>query len=278
MNAARLLATGRDRLYSDFVMPSRLEAYRHLLETALRAGYGVLSIETYWQLLLHDKVDQTKRYLVLRHDIDTDRDTARLMWEIERSLGIKSSYFFRLGTLDLKLMGAIAQESGHASYHYEELATVAKRRRPRDAEAAMRLIPEAQDLFRHNLQKLRIRTGLSMNIVASHGDFLNRKLGVNNWAIVSDVGFRAAIGITLETYDQAFLRTVTSHQWDTHYPQFWIQGDPNEAIQRRDPVVYLLVHPRHWRINRRENARDDLARLREGLAYQFAPSRTRRST
>jgi hypothetical protein len=262
-------ATVGDRIYSDFLMPSRLGAYRGLLESALAAGYTFISIEAYWELLQAGTVDPDRRYLILRHDIDTDTDTAGVMWRIERSLRISSSYYFRLSTVDLQLMAAIEEGGARVSYHFEELATVAKRRRPADAAAAMTLIPEAQDLFRRNITTLRERTGLRMEVVTSHGDFVNRALDLGNYEILHDPGIREELGISLETQDRPFLTSVTAHQSDAPYPTFWIRGDPHAAIADREPIIYLLVHPRHWRVNRLVNLRDNIGRLQEGLAYRL---------
>jgi len=273
-----VIATIRDRVYSDFLMPSRLGDYRHLLETALAAGYQIASIERYWRLVNDGALNPERRYLVLRHDIDTDPQTAALMWQIERDLHVEGSYFFRLGTLDRGLMQQIADAGSRVSYHYEELATVAKRVRPSDADAARKLIPEAQELFARNIERLRSMTGLPMDVVASHGDFVNRKLGIKNTAILADPGFRSSLGIALETYDQVFLDTVSSYHRDMPYPHFWMEGDPRAAIARGEPIIYILIHPKPWRVHRSANARDDVTRLLEGLAYRLPARSARRST
>jgi hypothetical protein len=262
------VAVVRRRIYSDFLMPSRLGEYRRLLESALTAGYEIASVEQYWSSTTKT-LDPASRILILRHDIDTDPRTAGLMWAIERSLGVGGSHFFRLSTLDMGLMHSISEGGGRASYHYEELATLARERRPRTREQAIALIPEAQARFTSNLQKLRTRTGLAMDVVASHGDFLNRKLGVNNWAILADRELRAELGIRLETYDEDFLATVSSYHRDAPPPAPWMHADPFEAIDRREPVMYVLIHPRPWRVNVRVNARDDLARLVEGVSFRL---------
>ena len=259
----------RDRFYSDFLMPSRMGAYRALLEGALAAGYTFVSIEAYWNLLRAGEIDPARRYFILRHDIDTDTATADVMWRIERSLKISSSYYFRLSTVDLPLMAAIAEGGSEVSYHFEELATVAKKRRPADAAAAMKLIPEAQDLFRSNLTRLRGQTGLPMVVVTSHGDFVNRMLDLGNYEILTDPAIREEMHISLETQDKPFLTSVTAHQSDSPYPRFWIRGDPLEAIRTGEAIIYLLVHPRHWRVNRVVSLRDNAGRLREGLAYRL---------
>ena len=256
------------------MMPSRLDAYRTLLASAQAQGYQFTSVERYWQTLSAGELDPGRRHFVLRHDIDTDPGTAGAMWEIERSLGISSSYYFRRSTIDLDLMAMIAEKGGEVSYHYEELAALAKRHRPRDADALRSLIPRAQDRFRVNIGRLRDVTGLPMKVVAAHGDFVNRRLGISSNAILLDPDFRRDVGVILDNRDPAFLDSMTSHQWDTHYPRFWIGEDPQLAINRGDRVIYLLVHPRHWRVNRSVNARDNVQRFFEGLQFRLPPSRS----
>ncbi len=263
------LRTVRDRVVADFFMASRLEAYEALLRHAIDHGYAIVPIGRYWELARGDGVPG-QRYLLLRHDIDTDPGTARSMWEIEARLGVRGSFFFRLSTLDVGLMQAIDARGGEASYHYEELATVAKDRRPRTTAAARALIPEARERFAVNIARLRRVTGLPMSVVASHGDFLNRRLEVKNTEILADPAFRGSMGVRLETYDESFLQTVTSYHRDLLYPDQWMHGDPYSAIDRGERVVYLLIHPRSWQADRMGNLRDDVARIREDVAYRMS--------
>ncbi len=256
------------RLYADFLMPSRLGAYRQLLEAALVAGYSIVSIERFWTLVQAGTVDPAARYLVLRHDVDTDPASAGEMLSIEHSLGAEGSYFFRLSTVDLSLMARMAASNAQVGYHYEELAAVAKARRVHLPADAQRLIPEAQDRFVQNLDRLRGKSGLAMRVVASHGDFVNRSLGLPNWAILVDPAVRRRANVDLETYDETFMAHVSSRHSDTHYPRYWIPGSPAVAIAAGEPVIYLLVHPRHWRVARVINLRDDAGRVFEGLSYR----------
>jgi hypothetical protein len=276
----------RNRVYADFLMPSRLGVYEQLLEEIIAAGYMPSSIERFWQLIVDGVVEPAGRYLLLRHDIDTDPKTGAAMWEIDRRLAVRSSYFFRLSTLDVGLMQEIGHTGGEAGYHFEELATVAKRRRVRNPAEVAALIPEAQDLFRHNLERIRSRSGLPIRVVASHGDFVNRRLGIQNLAILADPAFRLEAGVDLETNDDAFMVHVSSRHSDTERPRDWIpddplsrirRGDPLEAVRKGNPVVYIVVHPRQWRVNRVFNARDDIMRLVEGLAYRLPPRRSLRT-
>ena len=124
------------RLYCDYLMPSQLAAYEDLVRTAHTAGYAQTSVRRYHDMVrgrsLPDKV------IVHRHDIDTDLRTTRKLFEIEKKHGIKSSFYFRLSTLDIDLMREIEEYGSEASYHYEELATYAKKNKIKDAAAVAR--------------------------------------------------------------------------------------------------------------------------------------------
>jgi hypothetical protein len=257
----------RDRIHGDFLMPSRLDVHERWLDGALRAGYEVLPVGRAWRLMCEGGFDPARRYLLLRHDVDTDPGTAAAMWEIERGLGIFSSYFFRLSTLDPRLMRAIEADGGEASYHFEELAALAKRRRVRTRAAALRLVPEARTDFERNLRRLRATTGLPMRVVASHGDFANDVLGLPNRVILEDLDFRRAAQIELETYDEPYLSRLPSRHTDLPHPRYWGPSDPALAVADGVPVISVLVHPRHWRVARLVNARDDLWRLVDGAWY-----------
>jgi hypothetical protein len=257
-----------NRLYADFLMPSRIGDYSAMLARAQAASYRVTSIERFWAEAAQHDGQPRQRTLILRHDVDTDPSTAAAMWNAERALGItETSYFFRLSTVDVALMQAIEGAGGNVGYHYEELATLAKARRLRGRDDVLERLGEAQQSFRRNLQDLRERTGLRLAVAASHGDFVNRRLGLPNWILLEPEDVRRECGIELEAYDDAFMRGVTSRHSDTGHPRYWITGNPIDAIDRREPVVYLLVHPRHWRRAPIINARDDARRLADGLRY-----------
>ncbi len=226
-----------------------------------------LGIERFWRSALTAPGTTYGRRFVLRHDVDTDPRTAEAMWRIERDLGITGSWFFRLTTRDDPLMASIASAGGEVGYHYEELATIAKERHLRTREAALAALPEARDRFRANLTKMRSATGLPLQVAASHGDFVNRRLGVTNSLLLEDQSFRDEVGISLEGYDEDLLARMPFRSTDTAPPKRWREDDPLDAIKRGEPVVYVLVHPRHWRVARVENARDDVRRIWEGATY-----------
>lgn len=257
------------RVYSDFLMPSRIPSWSALLEMALKHGYLSYSVGGFLNLVRTQSVDPESRYLIVRHDVDTDRQTAGEMWGVERRLGVLGSYFFRLTTVDPEMMKRIHETGSEASYHYEELACVTKKMRLHSKEQVLSVMPIIRRLFSANLCSLRSLTGLPMDIVASHGDWANRHIGLPNTVILADPGFWREMHIKLEVYDEEFMTHVTSRLVDMNYPRFWSTGDPTDAIRRGEKVVYLLVHPRHWRANLALNLQDDLGRSLEGLTYRF---------
>jgi hypothetical protein len=257
-----------ERVYADLFMPSRLGAYAAFLRTALEAGYDVVGVGSFWRSGGASQGEAT-RVLVLRHDVDTDPRTAAAMWRVDRRLGIDSSYFFRLATLDADLAARVTGTGGEASYHYEELATIIKRRRLRTREAAVAALPEARDMFARHVGRLRSATGLPIRVVAAHGDFVNRRLGIANQEILADLRFREEVGIDLETYDAGYLARLSSRFSDTLHPRYWDPSDPAAAIRAGDPVVSVLVHPRHWRTDPAGNLRDDARRVADEIRFRL---------
>lgn len=266
----------RKRLYEDFFMPSRLSEYAEMLRVALQNGYTVLSIEHYLKIIRADKIG-SGRFLVLRHDVDSDVETAKIMLDIECSFGVPASYYFRLCTIDTDFMRRIARTGGEVGYHYEEIATFSKKQGFKTRAEVERCLPEIRDAFRRNLLSLRSRTGLPMKIVASHGDWMNRRLRMLNHELFDDE-LRREMSIEAEAYDSCLLYGITSRISDSNYPLFWNPVDPRVPLSEGSPVVYVLTHPRHWASNVHENALLELNRISEAFKYHLVSLLPRNSS
>src|SRR5687767_12321688 len=94
-----------DRWNRDFT----LIAFRSLLEGALRGGYTFVPFA---ELMNHAGRDI--RVVVLRHDVDRDPKRSVRTAEIEYSLGIRGTYYFRTvpETFDVESIRAIGR-MGH---------------------------------------------------------------------------------------------------------------------------------------------------------------------
>jgi hypothetical protein len=282
------------RLYRDYVEPERLDEFRRLLQCALGLEYRTMTLSAFAEMAAAPAA--RRRVLLLRHDVDSDVARARRMWEIERELGVVGSYFFRLSTWDVRFMRELSAAGYEVGYHYEELATLVKERGAATASEARALLVPARARLASAIAELRAGSGLpldvlaargdfvelgprsrpELDVVAAHGDFANRVVGVSNVELLADPAFRAAIGVRLEAYDlEAYVDARSS---DSAILTYWSPRPPLEALQRRERVVELLLHPRAWGAAPVANARQDLERLREACMYSMRMRRARRPT
>ncbi len=70
----------------------RWKEYEAILKYALDKVYQVTSLID-WYTRFSEKSNE--RFLILRHDVDTDLRGTRRMFEIEKRLGVKSTFYFR---------------------------------------------------------------------------------------------------------------------------------------------------------------------------------------
>lgn len=264
MNSIRVIL---NRLYSDFIMPSRLAEYESIQKLALANGYEMLSIRSFWEIVSSGKINKDKKYFINRHDIDTDLITARKIFDIDKSCKVNSSFYFRLENYDVKLMRDIENNGCEASYHYEELSSYAKSEHIKKGSLLLERIAEIRAAFERNITRLRKETGLPMLTVAAHGDFVNRKLGIINTAVLDDKALRTSLNIILEAYDKEFQGYFTSKHSDCPYPVFYNPCSPRDSILRGEKVIHFLTHPRHWETNIYENMKDNIKRSYEGIIY-----------
>ena len=209
----------------------------------------------------------------VRLDIDTDLRTTRALWQVMCEMKVRGSFYFRLSTLDVGLMQEIHAAGSEASYHYEEVATYAKRHRLKSRAEVEARMPAIRALFAENYRRVKALTGLPLHTVASHGDWINRRLGITNLELLQDPSLREALGIELEAYDQALHRHYARRYSDGAYPSLWLDGDPLEALENRLSVVEILMHLRHWAANVPVNLRDNIQRIGEELLYRSLPAR-----
>lgn len=257
------MKTVLNRLYSDYLMPSRMSEYDAILQAVRDEGYQQLSVRAFLQPPPEQGRPPT---LVHRHDIDSDVRTAAKMFALEARHGITASYYFRLSTLDFGLMREIEAYGSEASYHFEEVADFAKRHHIKDADVVRSRFPAIRVQFRQNLERIEAALKRKLTTVASHGDFVNRRLKVINNEILDDQAFRVRCGIACETYDEALLRQFDLYISDRPHPVYFHPMAPGAALGRYR-CICLLTHPVQWETNWRESTRCNVRRLVESLAW-----------
>ena len=70
--------------------------------------------------------------------------------------------------------------------------------------------------------------------MASHGDFVNRRLNIINHELLNDPAMRARCGIVCEAYDPELLAHFDAYLSDRPYPQFYHPMSPFAALARFD--------------------------------------------
>jgi hypothetical protein len=253
------------RLYQNFLMRDRIPEYRALLAEARDRGYQSLTISD-----LADCASKRARLpplsLVLRNDVDSDCATARRMFEVDKAFGIRATYYFRLSTLDAELMRDIQLYGAEVGYHFEEVATAAKRHGFRDAADVTAHLSSIRESFRKNIQQYRDVAGKLPKTVASHGDFANRAIRTTNCCII-DQEIRDEFGIVGEAYDDWLNGPVTMRVADREAPTWWSPMPLAAALTQNPKCLYALVHPRQWRANAWENIKLDVIRIGEGARF-----------
>lgn len=261
-----LLKNIANRIYADYFMSSRINEYKSILKLALDKGYEFVTLAEYQELLRNNKLKKDQKYFINRHDIDTGLSFTKEFFRVEQEFGLKASYYFRLSTLDLKMMQEIEASGSEASYHFEEIATYAKKHKLKKKEEVLDHLTEIRSEFKKNFVAIKTATGNKMSTVASHGDFANRLLGMTN-SIIIDEALREELKIDAETYDQDLLDACEVYISDDDYPRHFKPLKPQEALENEPQVIQMLTHPRHWKRDLISNTKENITRIMEGFRY-----------
>ena len=234
----------KNRVYNDFFRPSKEGEYEKILKAAKVSGYEfhtVLSFED----VVYNGIEEGKKYLILRWDIDTaDSKILRKMLALEKKYGARATYYFRWNTMDVLLMHEIAEAGGEASYHFEEIASYCYKHRIRTKEEMLKHIEEIKDLFIVQFAKFKNKTDQTCLTIASHGDYVNSKFKFQNKEIIDD-RVRKTCGILREAYDAEHMNLLTCRVADQAEMERFT-SKAIAAIERGEPVIELLTHPRQW--------------------------------
>lgn len=247
-----------NRIYNDYFMKSRLDEYEQLLKKFLNNNYQFIMIKDY------DKMNKNGKYIIIRHDIDSDLKIAKKMFEIEKKLNIKSTFYFRLSTFDNKLIEDINKYGSEVGYHFEEIANFCKENKNISSSFVFDNLDEIKKTFINNVKKFENETNSKLYSVAAHGDFVNRKINVYN-SILMDEKVRKDINVDIEAYD--IEKNLDFRTCDCMYPKFWL-NDPNTAIKEDKKKVLLLVHTRWWDKSPLIRFKNDFIRLVESVRYK----------
>jgi len=255
-----------DRVYQDFIMPSRLEEYRKILLEISENDFEQISIRDFLMLDMGKKI--SGKFCVHRHDIDTDLKTAKKMFQIEKDLGVRSTFYFRLKTLDKDFMQQIQAYGSEVGYHYEEIASYAKEAKLSNREHIHSALPEIQEQFLKNLSYIRNYSQCAIETVSSHGDFVNRKIEMPNYKILEGLNLWDQFELKLEAYNPDFNDYFEFRVRDKQGTKKWTHPFKLSSFSDTSNIL-ILTHPRHWNKNILVNLEDNLMRIYEGVKWKL---------
>lgn len=246
----------KQRIYRDFFMPIRVKEYNDMLSYAKDNGYEFHTLRSFVQL---PSVEKNKKYIILRRDVDTASNRVqRKMLQAEIRNGARCSSYFRMNTLNQSLMRQIEANGGEASYHYEEIATWCYKHRERRKEVVLEHLEDFRAMFVKNVAKIREEYNVPVLTVSSHGEYVNRKLNIDNQIIVNEEMLREC-GILIDAYNEEYLSKCSVRIHDHDRDDF--VNAVKKAIDDREPVIEVLTHPRQWGAAAITNLLDDINRV-----------------
>ena len=253
----------KQRIYNDFFRPSKENEYERILQCARDNGYEFHTMLSFEDVVGGGRI-VGKRYLILRRDIDTaDFKILRKMLALEKKYGARATYYFRWNTMNVQLMKEIESAGGEASYHYEEVASYCFKHRIKTHEQLMAQIEIIRNLFIRQYHRFKELSGLPCLTVASHGDFINSIVGAPNLIII-DERVRKVCGIQREAYDAQHMDLLTCRIADQKEMDSFTEK-AIAAIERGEPVIELLTHPRQWNSPFWVNLKEEMVRIAKGL-------------
>lgn len=257
-------------LVRTILLNDRLRMYGSYIRLAREKGYVVCPMRDFYI----DRMNIKARHFVLRHDVDHVSPATRKMFEAERRLGVRSTYYFRFGTMDLPLMRDMIQEGFEVGLHYETLSDYIRENRITDiGQADLQIVRER---LRHEIEEFNETVGMKMTSCASHGAPENVRLKCSN-NILLEGEDPAAYDILFEAYDRAlYEKFVDCHIMDgsiLYNFGFSYRDNPVDAVREDKRNIVFLAHPNHWyaspRVRAGQAAKLILGRARFSSDRQF---------
>ncbi len=108
-----------------FMRDFTLDTYRALLECLQRHGYILIGFADYVKREKQNGCSDA-RFVILRHDVDARPENSLKTAQVEHSLGIRATYYFRApkgsSNVEGEIIRAIVRLGHEIGYHYEDLS------------------------------------------------------------------------------------------------------------------------------------------------------------
>ena len=217
-----------------------LNTYQLLLKALLKAGYSFQTFEEFLE-------KPSERVVILRHDVDALPQNSLATAQLEKELGIRGSYYFRIVRQSNKpaFIKKITDLGHEIGYHYEDLALSKGNMEKALAE------------FEKNLGYFR--NYYPVKTICMHGSPLSRYDNRHMW---QENNYRD-YGILGEPYfdidfSKVFYLTDTGRRWDgekvsvrdkVNNPfslNFKTTHEISHRINELPDLIMITIHPQRW--------------------------------
>ncbi|HEV7230306.1 MAG TPA: hypothetical protein VGO45_03195 [Bacteroidia bacterium] len=221
-----------------------LSAYELLLTSLQARGYKFLTFEEFLTS------EQKGKQIIVRHDVDDLPQNSLNTAILEKALGIKSSYYFRIvkQSNHPDVIKAIAELGHEIGYHYEDLALTKGD------------VPKALADFEKNLQYFR--QYYPVKTICMHGSPLSRWDNRKLWEHASyrDYGIIGEPYFEID-FSKFFYLTDTGRRWNGekvsvrdkvesfHKLEFRSTFDIVAGINQLPDQIMITTHPQRWENN-----------------------------
>ena len=228
------------------LLNNRLKAFERYVKQAIEAGYCVCSMENFYKDFKNAIID--KKHFVLRHDVDDLIPATRKMFELEKALGVHSTYYFRWNTIDKKLIDDMLSAGFDVGLHYETVATYIREHKITDKKELP--VAEMQEILKDEIKRFKIEYNHNMTSCCSHGAKENVDLDISGNILMEDVDYRG-FEIEFEAYDKdMYAKCDIYHVMDGNIRYnfgFSYKSNPLEGIAENHKNIVFLAHPVHWK-------------------------------
>jgi hypothetical protein len=201
--------------------------YRQMLNQAIDAGYRCTSFANY--------SESSSRTVIVRHDVDYTLNGVREMAEIERSLGINASYFFRVHANEYNLFSPYVQQLlrhlmmlGHEiGLHFEAMSV------------GRALAVDPPDLLRREIKILELACGKAIESVSEHRDISQVVHSTPNFHDIYDP---LDSGVKRYALEPRFFKEM---KYLSDSNGVWREGDLSMHLGFHSRFQ-ILVHPDWW--------------------------------
>lgn len=217
-----------------------LKTYHLLLESLLKAGYSFQTFEEFLE-------KPSGRVVILRHDVDALPHNSLATAKMEKELGIKGTYYFRIVKQSNRpdIIREIADLGHEIGYHYEDLALTKGN------------MQEAIAQFEKNLEYFR--GFYPVKTICMHGSPLSRYDNRDLWKNFDykDYGIWGEPYFDID-FSEVFYLTDTGRRWDGQ--KVSVRDKVNSSfdltfksthnilagIHKLPPKIMITTHPQRW--------------------------------